>query len=304
MIIGHQKILDFLRRSLENNKIAHAYLFIGSEHLGKKTVALEFAKMLQREEIHNHPDVLEVKPEITEKKGVKKEQEISIAKIREIQRQLSLFPFRGPYKIVLIDGADKMTHQAANALLKTLEEPTSNTVLILISSSLERLLSTIISRCLVIKFFAVSKELTKKGLSALAPPSVFLDKIVRLSNGRPGLAMNYLKNPDLDRKQNQIFQELSVLLKNDLTDKFKYAEILSKDTNLAQTTLQQWLIFFRDLMLARMNCKNLTISNSFEENRPLPQIKNIIQKIIKTQKILNKASFNSRLALEVLMLEL
>ena len=197
-----------------------------------------------------------------------------------------------------------MTHQAASALLKTLEEPTPNTVLILISSSLGRLLSTIISRCLVIKFFAVSQSVIKKGLSVLAPKSVSLEKISRLSNGRPGLAISYLENPDLDRKQNQIFQDLSVLLKNDLTTKFKYAEILSKDINLAQTTLQQWLIFFRDIMLARMNCQNLMISNLFEENRTLSQIKNIIKKIIKTQKILNKASFNSRLTLEVLMLEL
>jgi len=392
-IIGHQKILEFLNKSLKTNKISHAYLFVGPEHLGKKKVAIEFAKALQCEkdsengfqkrpkipsedfgtrqasslpspsfvnetgagtmparrlerfESHisssftncnqcrscqeidknQHPDVLLIEPEIIEKKGAKKEQEISIGKIREIQHQLSLFPYRGPYKIVIIDSAHKMTKEAANALLKTLEEPTKNTVLILISSAPQFLLPTVISRCLLIKFLPVPKTVIRNQLLAISsqPPDL-LDKIIRLAGGRPGLVIDYLTNPDLVKKQNQILEDLFSLLKKDLNFRFQYAENLSKDINLAHQILGQWLIFFRDLMLYQIGCGDLAINLLFPEraskvNRPfdsapmaphsgntfpLIRLKNILKEIIKTDQILNNSSFNSRLALEVLMLEL
>lgn len=330
-IIGHQKILEFLAKSLKTNKISHAYLFVGPEHLGKKKVVLEFIKLLQCgkaqkvaspfsacnqcrscQEIdsNSHPDVLFIEPEIIEKKGSKKEQEISIEKIRQIQHQLSLFPYRGPYKIVLIDRADKMTKEAANALLKTLEEPTKKTVLILISSAPQFLLPTVISRCLLIKFLPVPKSVITSQLSLISnQPPALLDKIVRLSGNRPGLVIDYLTNPDLLKKQNQILEDLFNLFKKDLNFRFQYAEILSKDINLAHQTLNQWLIFFRDLMLNQVGCQNLTIwSPAFRQDTTLKhrtpfQLKNILEKIIKTNQILNNPSFNSRLALEVLMLE-
>ena len=327
MIIGHQKILEFLNKSLKTNKISHAYLFVGPEHLGKKKLALEFAKALQCsnpqspipnpqfpicnqcqscKEINGnqHPDVLLIEPEIIEKKGAKKEQEISIDKVRQIQHQLSLFPYRGPYKIVIIDGAHKMTKEAANALLKTLEEPTKNTVLILISSALQVLLPTVISRCLLIKFLPVPKTVISSQLSVISnQPSDLSDKLIRLAGGRPGLVIDYLTNPDLLKKQNQILEDLFSLLKKDLNFRFQYAEILSKDISLAHQILGQWLIFFRDLMLLKVNCQNLTVSNSIEPSLwTLSQLKNVLKEIIKTDQILNNSSFNSRLALEVLML--
>ena len=121
MIIGHKRVLNFFKKSIENKRISHAYLFSGPANLGKRTVALEFIKMLTGLEISKaiHPDMSIVEPEITEKDGVQKESEIGIGKIRKVQRQMSLFACQISRKIVVIDGADKMTAEASNCLLKT-----------------------------------------------------------------------------------------------------------------------------------------------------------------------------------------
>jgi len=328
MVIGHQKITEFLNKSIRNNRLAHAYLFIGSEHLGKRSVALEFIKALQCQgkltvnrkqltgcnecnachEIHkgNHPDVLIIEPETIEEKGKRKEREIGIEKIREIQRQAGLFAFRGPYKIIIIDQAEKMTRQAANALLKILEEPTPKTIFILISSAPQSLLPTIISRCLAIKFFSVGNKEIIKQLSSKYPQKN-IEHSVKISAGKPGLAVNYLENPETAEAQKKIIQDLTNLLGKDINSKFKYVETMSKDSALAQAALSAWLVFFRDILLVKSGCSELAVSareSGVAEKISVNKIKNIIKKIISAKQILANPSFNARLALEVLMLNM
>ena len=311
MLIGHQRILNFLKKSIEQKKIAHAYLFIGPENVGKKRMALEFIKMLIGVEIEKvfHPDVLLIEPKIVEKNGVKKEKEITIEEVRTIRHQIGLFPYQASYKIVLIDMAEQMTRDAANALLKTLEEPSGQAVLILITSKPQLLLPTIISRCQTIKFLPVPAEEIEKSLEQSKFHSPNLKKIVRLSGGRPGLALRYLENPSLIQAQNQIISELQRLIQSDLNDRCQYAEILSKNIAQARQTLGQWLIYFRDLLLLSADCGNLVLFDSsffrseFFKKIPLARIKNIIKAIRKTDWLLANPSINARLALEVLMLE-
>jgi len=256
MIIGHKHILSFLEKSIKNKRLAHAYLFSGPSHLGKYAVALEFIKMLVGEEINKsiHPDVLIVKPEIIETdKGVKRESEISIKEVRKIQHQMSLFPYRADYKIVLIDDADRMTNEATNCLLKTLEEPNGNAILILITANLKTLLPTIISRCQIVNFSHVSSEEIKKELKEIP------DSVVRLSNGRPGLAIQYLENPDILEEHNKIINQLEKILRADLSERYEYAEKISKDILSSRQILHHWLFWFRDLFLLANECPELTI---------------------------------------------
>ena len=199
MIIGHQHILNYLKNSIESKRISHAYLFEGSEHLGKKTVALWFAKLLGCES----PDITEIT--IREDK-----KEISIEQIRELRRYLSLSPHSSPYKIAIIDSAEKMTDEAANALLKTLEEPRGNAILILISSVPSSLPETILSRCENIKFRGGS-----------------LDKI---SN-------DFIKKEHLD------------VLQGSINDIFRYLEKIPKEGSEALNLLNSWLFWFRDLLI-------------------------------------------------------
>jgi len=143
-IAGHEKQLETLRWALEKNRLHHAYLFLGPEGVGKKTIALSLAMAIQcldmvhdfcgecdncmRIRSDNHPDVHLVEVSTGKK-------EISIQQVRELQRELKFRPFYGRKKIVILDPASLMNNSAQNALLKTLEEPSGDSLLILISTS-------------------------------------------------------------------------------------------------------------------------------------------------------------------------
>lgn len=199
MIIGHQHILNYLKKSIEKNRISHAYLFEGPEYLGKKAVALWFAKTLGCQ-----------KPDITIVLTPADKKEISIEQIRELRRYLSLSSHSSPYKIAIIDEAEKMTDEAVNALLKTLEEPRGNAVLILITNTPSALPETILSRCEEIKFRGGS-----------------LDRISK----------NFIK------------KEYTDILQWSLSDVFKYLEKIPKESPEALNLLDSWLFWFRDLLV-------------------------------------------------------
>ena len=165
-IIGQQKILALLRLALANGRLHHAYLLLGPEGVGKHTVAVAFAKAIHCSESDNdfcggcvncsriaggnHPDVRVIEP-LSGKK------EISIAQIRELERELSYRSFTGKRKIALIDPATLMNLSSQNALLKTLEEPPQDCLIILIAANGGGLLPTLRSRCLRISFAPIGR---------------------------------------------------------------------------------------------------------------------------------------------------
>ncbi|MFH1867862.1 MAG: DNA polymerase III subunit delta' [Candidatus Omnitrophota bacterium] len=160
-IKGQERAVEILRRSVQQERIAHAYLFLGPSGTGKKKTALEFAKLLNCEssgsdscghcsscikiEKSIHPDV----------SVIFKDANLSfipIDKIRDIQRRIALKAFEAKYKIAIIADAEDMSEEASNCLLKVLEEPTPDTLLILTISSQRRIPATVISRCQIIRF--------------------------------------------------------------------------------------------------------------------------------------------------------
>jgi len=327
LVIGHQKIIDFLNKSIAGKRLAHAYLFSGPAHLGKMDVALEFAKAVQCDKKHlnfsscgkcqpclqagknTHPDILIVEPLKEEIKEKIKEKEISIEQIRNVRHRLGLFAYQGPYKIVIISQADRMTREAASALLKTLEEPSAGAIIILISSSPKLLLPTIISRCLNIKFGLVKKGEIASGLEKIGCPKEKAEKFAAIAGGKPGLAIEYFRNPDLPAKKEKDMEEVAALLKKDLGVKFKYCEVLAKDIFFAKEVLSNWQTFFRDLLLEKLDCPELVFGKAAKEAAAqnkvsISTIKKILKNIDKTKKILGNSSFNARLALENLMLSI
>jgi DNA polymerase-3 subunit delta' len=158
-IIGHERPLYILKKALTSGRLAHAYLFVGPDGVGKATTARRFVKVLQcrgadgracdaceaclKVAHGNHPDVVAI-----EAQGA----QIRIDQIRAVQRQLIHRPLEGRWRTIVIDGAHDLTAQAANALLKTLEEPPADNILILIARSTSALLPTVVSRCQVLFF--------------------------------------------------------------------------------------------------------------------------------------------------------
>ena len=158
-IYGHEKKIALLKAAVLNQRIAHAYLFYGIDGVGKNTAARNFAKMVNCEEggpdacdrcasclkmdHGRHPDLVTVEPE---------GQFIRIHQIREIQNQMRFSPLEGKARIFIIPCAERMHTATANALLKTLEEPVANNILILISSRAHQMPATILSRCQRLRF--------------------------------------------------------------------------------------------------------------------------------------------------------
>jgi len=244
------------------------------------------------------PDVLIIEP-LADNDKEKKETAITVDQIRQVRRQSSLSSCGEGYKIALIDQAEKMTAEAANCLLKTLEEPAGRSVLILITSAPNLLLTTIVSRCQVIKFLPVANKEMKK-----IPGTT--EEIVRLAAGRPGMAFRYVENPELIREREQTVSQLEKIINSDLNSRYQLAEGMAKDAAATRRMLDYWLIRFRDLILIKIGCPELSFgpTDGGDYGYSLEKLKTIVQAIKETKRILTNPSFNGRLALEALMLEI
>ncbi len=319
MIIGHQHIINYLKKSVENNKVSHAYLFEGLEHLGKKTIALWFAKLLECRdenkkpcdkcrscediEKSQHPDVIIIS-------GLEDKNEISIDQIRELRRHLSLSAYSSPYKIAIIDSAEMMTDEAANALLKTLEEPRGNVALILLANIASALPETILSRCQEIKFRAVKKQEIENYLLTEGCDKKEAGIISRLSLGRPGVAINLFKKKLTGSFSRQELVEFLNLLNKPYPERCKFIENIIKEEVPLLKLLDKWLNWFRDLFFIKKGIKDLIVDienyhllekegSHYQEE----DLVKIIKQIQKTQRFLSTTNVNPRLALEVLVLE-
>ncbi|MFH1385624.1 MAG: hypothetical protein ABIG65_01090, partial [Patescibacteria group bacterium] len=229
----------------------------------------------------------------------------SIKEARELQRQLSLFPYSAVRKIAIIEEAAAMSNEAASALLKTLEEPSAHSLIILISGNLQAILPTIISRCQMIKFSLVPEPEIIAGLKNTAVRENLLKEAVNLAAGRPGLAIKLLAEPDLMAEQKKTAADFTKLLQSSLVARWEMAKVLAQDSAKAQEILSGWLLWLRDRLLEQSGRGDLVISELPNEKSlnkySVGSLLNTCREIQKTQAILSNPSFNARLALEVLM---
>ena len=288
-IIGHRRQWQFLKQSAESGKVSHAYLFCGQEKLGKKRIALEFVKLINGGNFDlGHPDLILIEP---------KEKEIQIAQIRELIRKLSLKPYSAPFKVALIDQAHLMTKEAQHSFLKTLEEPKGRTILILITETPERLLATISSRCEIIKFSPV-KEVEIKSYLREKLSDKDCEETSKFCLGRPGEAVDFVSDPQRLENRKKIIKELIKISNSGLASRFQSAKELSRESNLREI-LDIWLSYFRNVLLTTGNRKQET-GNKYSFSK----LKNILSQIQNTSFLISTTNINSRLALEILMLEL
>lgn len=209
-IVGNDKIKEELKDAVKNNTISHSYLFSGEDGVGKKLFAKEFAKMILclsddkycnkcssciKFDSENNPDFVMLQPDGNS---------IKIAQIREMQENVYKKPIVSDKKVFIIDDSDKMTEEAQNSLLKTLEEPPEYTIIILVTSNENKLLNTIKSRCLKIGFNNINKTELMQYISSekiMENPS---DNLLAMSNGSIGKLI----------KINQNLEEYSEIEKN------------------------------------------------------------------------------------------
>jgi DNA polymerase-3 subunit delta' len=184
-VLGHSRPIELLKRAIQRDRIAHSYLFLGNEGIGKKWVALQFAKALNclNEGVDHalHPDVLLIEPI---GQGIKKEQVI------QMQKELAYKPYEGKRRVCILTAADRMAHDIPNTLLKTLEEPPLHTVIILLANNSRFILPTILSRCQPIRFNPLPISLVSKWLmEGTGFDETEAHLLASLSDGSPGKAL-------------------------------------------------------------------------------------------------------------------
>jgi DNA polymerase-3 subunit delta' len=319
-IIGHKNVINFLEKSVKNDQVSHAYLFYGPKHLGKGTVAEKFAEILLGQPVVNHPDVYFVRREKDEKEE-KMMSEISILQMRELERKLSLSSFLNSYKIAIIEEAETMSLEAANSLLKTLEEPTPKTVIILLSSSLAALPATIVSRCQTLKFTSVGEEKIYQYLVGQGASRDEALNFARASWGKPGVAIDFWQSRDEGESSamasylEEAKGVIEIMRTDTLTGRMKvFEKYFAKDkvpedlVNSLNKILSLWRSILRDATLVKTGCPELISNQLFSEDIKKIANRSDVSLFPKLYRGIGRAigyfrdNFNPRLVLENLML--
>lgn len=263
-LIGHRWAVDILRGAIANDRVGHAYLFTGPEHIGKTTLARLFAQALNCLEADpwqracgqcrpcrliagdRHPDVRLVEPE-TSGRG---KRTLKIESIRDLHRDLSLAAYEVRHKIAILPHFDAATQGAANAFLKTLEEPPANVVLLLTASEADTLLPTIISRCRVLALRSLPTAEIATALQnrwQAAPNDA--QRLAHLSDGRPGWALEALREPSVLQEREEHLAFLTEALPGQRVQRFDLADRLAKNAETLPDLLRTWLTWWRDATL-------------------------------------------------------
>ncbi len=257
-ILVNQKIVDRFATRLRQDQLAHAYLFVGPAGVGKIETAKFIAQLVhcaantdfaksrpcgqcsscRRVESGNHPDMSMI--------DTSEEDSIKIAKVRELIQQTQLKPFEGRKKIFIIRNIEQMTLEGSNALLKTLEEPTTDTLLILTTVSRENVLGTVKSRCQVIYFAPVSsRQLTGQLIDPYGIEKNTSHFLGHFAQGCLGRALQLHETKFVERK-NEIIDQL-VLRK----DNENYLKAVLGDKGRVKEALDILLYWFHDLFLLK-----------------------------------------------------
>ena len=318
-IKGHDKQIGILQKALRENTLAHAYLFTGVDGIGKMTLARALAKILHCKNTSadfcdccipckqitgdTHPDTLIIEPEGST---------IKISQIRQLQEQLAYTVYEGNKKVVIIDNADRMTIQAANCLLKTLEEPPSHTILILVTSIPYLVPSTIRSRCQRLMLKPLSERLIVKllqdKLQNQAPPELQL--IASLAGGSFGNALRWAENDALLERQT-FLEAVSNLNTNSISSIFECASLLGDDKEVVLEKLDMLLVWLRDCAVGKaahhshylINKDLLQAVHTVSSNTSWADLLKKIEVVKETQRAVQE-NVNIRLAAEALFLRL
>ena len=317
-IKGQDRAILFLKGTLTSSRVAHAYIFFGPEGIGKKLAALNFAKALncasnafsepcdnciscKKIDNMNHPDIFLLEPE---KEGVS----LKIEKIRELIKNIALKAYEGKRKVYIINDAHLATQEAQNALLKTLEEPPSASVVILITDKIGSLYSTIRSRAQVVKFFPLKVDAVKAILiKAYKMEDVKAHILAGLAAGSAGKALRYA-DADIFDKRNTLLRALASV-KAEFFNLDFFEDVPKERLRLY---LDMMLAWYRDILVAKtvsgevpglVNIDRREEISSEAKNQRIEKVADIINQIISMGSFLDQNA-NPKLAMSVLGLKI
>ncbi len=317
-VIGHEWAVDLLRRAIISRRLSHAYLLAGPAHAGKTTLALAFAQALlcerqsgtpcgecrvcRRIRQGRYPDVQVIAAE---------KNTIQIDQVRTLQADAALAPGEGAYRVFIIREIERATLPAANALLKTLEEPPPHVILVLTCVRPDQVLPTIQSRCQVLPLRPLPLGQVESALRrrwSVADERATL--LARLSAGNLGWAVQALSDPKLWEQRGQRLDELAALTAQNDFARLVYAEKLTRGAENAEQTLGLWAMWWRDVLLVQQGLDDAVVNfdrlDDLHRQSALyeaGQVQAAVADVTATLRRL-RANVNPRLALDVLVLRL
>lgn len=317
-IIGHERQIQILRKSINENKVSHSYLFEGKEGLGKRVLAQAFSKALlctgQGEkpcnvcssclkfDTDNHPDFRM----LSASKGL-----ISKKNVEELIQSVSILPFESQRKVYIIDEASAIIPSSQNTLLKTLEEPPEYIVIIIITSNVNKILETIISRCQNIKFNSIDNRKIVKMLEKdydLSGERANL--LANFANGSIKKAIDLAETDEFLQIREEIINIINEIINGNKIKVFAASDLLNKNKNNVEEILDIIIYWFRDLLLYKELGQSRLIINrdkinmlSQQSSLDTRQINDIIYNIEKTKSNL-KRNINFNLSIETMLLNI
>lgn len=318
-VLGHEEVIKHLQNAAAMDKVAHSYIFAGEKGSGKKLLAKLFAMTLQCEKHgkepclqcssckkamnRNHPDIIYVSHE--------KPNSIGIEDIREqLIADVDIKPYTGPYKIYIVGEAEKLTVQAQNALLKTIEEPPAYAVIMFLVNNGGNLLPTIASRCVTLNFKPVRDEVIKKYLmEELHVPDYQAEVSVAFAQGNVGKAKQIATAEDFTEMMEAAFRILKKGKNMEVYEMVDAIKLLSEQKHTVYEYLDLFLVWFRDVLMfkATNQIDGLVFRQEYNDIKSRADVSSYegletIIKAIETAKQRLQANVNFDLTMELLFL--
>lgn len=261
-IIGHEQIIEHFQNAILLDKMSHGYILNGEENSGKSMLASAFAKTLQCEkkgnnpcgvckscrqaETRNHPDIIWVTHE--------KPKSIGVDDLRDqLISDIYIKPYSSSYKIYIIDEAEKMTVQAQNSLLKTIEEPPEYGIILLLTTNAEGLLPTILSRCATLNLRPIKDIQIKKYLmEEYKVPDYKADICVAFAQGNLGKALKLASSESFDEIKEQIVKLLRQIPTMEHSSLLNYVKEMEASKQDIYQYLDLMLVWYRDVLLFKV----------------------------------------------------
>jgi DNA polymerase III subunit delta' len=322
-VVGHQHARELLSRAVAAGQVSHAYLLTGPAQIGKSTLARGFAQLLECEQpdaaaglpcgecgacrrvAHGtHPDVMVVE-------AADGKRSIPVDDVRAAIARANLSPSEGRWRVFILRDVEQLTASAVNALLRTLEEPPPQVVLLLTSAEPETLLPTLLSRCqsvALLPLAATEVESALVGRWGIAATEA--RGLAALANGRLGWAVEAHARPALREERARLLAELAALTQAGRAERLKAAGTLASDTETARAALALWTLWWRDVTLASCGATHLAGAGAARKEAErqgrllTPGRTHAFLRALLAAQVALDQNANPRLTFDVLMLDL
>lgn len=319
-VIGHEEIVHHLQSAIQMNKISHAYIFAGEDGIGKNFVADIFASTIQCEAkkdnpctvcksclqaaSDNHPDM---------KRVLHEKASIGVDDIRlQVNNDIGVKPYANPYKIYIIDEAEKMTEQAQNALLKTIEEPPEYAVLILLTNNINAFLPTILSRCVILNFKTIGKEEIKQYLMIQERiPDYQADISAAFASGNLGKAIKYASSESFMQLKSDVIHLMQNIREIDISEISDAVRYFSENKSQIEDCLDLMMLWYRDVLMfkATKDANHLLYKEELQDIKNQAKVLSFenlerIMNSFATVKSRLKANVNFDIAIELLLINM